>query len=483
MNKRFFAEFAKTEEQDDGTIKVWGIASTPNTDADGERVTADAMATALPDYMKFGAVREMHQPKAAGTAVEAEVDANGVTQFCAHIVDAEAVKKVQAKVYKGFSIGGKVLARDENDPDTITSIKLVEVSLVDRPANPEAILTMFKAEDAAPDAAAAETGDAISQLVDLVKSAELPASEMVRVLTDAIAKAKGDAQSMAVDPAEAEKAPDIEEKAEDCDDEDDEKDHADEEDDKDMADTGKSASVDETLVGIDVIVRAAQAQGLKKGLRGLNALSAAIYQLVAVQAGVKREQEEEGDNSPVPGQIEDAIKDLLETLVQMAQEETGELVDDLDQAGMESAVPEYGSYSLQCADKVLTLAKRNYSSKQRQAMASNGEAMSDGSFPIKNKTDLENAIRAYGRAKDKPKAKAHIIARAKALGLSALIPDDWKSSDKAEGSSDLGKSHLSEALAKLGRMEVENAALAKRVKELEDMPAPPKGPRRRCRSC
>ena len=181
-NKRMFAEIAKTEEQDDGTLKVWGYASSPGRDSDGEIVTADAMRAALPDYMKFGAVREMHQPSAAGTAIEATVGTDDRTWFGAHIVDAEAVKKVQAKVYKGFSIGGKVLERDPDEPDTITAIKLVEISLVDRPANPEAIFTMFKAENAAADAADAGNADAISQLVELVKGAEMPAGDLTEPL-------------------------------------------------------------------------------------------------------------------------------------------------------------------------------------------------------------------------------------------------------------------------------------------------------------
>jgi hypothetical protein len=143
---KLYADISKTEEQDDGTIKVWGYASSEVTDSDGETVTADAMKAALPGYMKFGAVREMHQPKAAGTAIEANVEDDGRTFFGAHIVDAEAVKKVKANVYKGFSIGGKVTKRDEMKKSVIKGLNLVEISLVDRPANPEAIYTMYKAE-------------------------------------------------------------------------------------------------------------------------------------------------------------------------------------------------------------------------------------------------------------------------------------------------------------------------------------------------
>lgn len=57
------------------------------------------------------------------------------------------MKKVNAGVYKGFSIGGKVTGRDELKKTTITGLKLVEISLVDRPANQEAVYTLVKFED------------------------------------------------------------------------------------------------------------------------------------------------------------------------------------------------------------------------------------------------------------------------------------------------------------------------------------------------
>lgn len=144
--KKLFGAIQKVNDQDDGTIIVEGIASTEEVDSDGETVLANAIKTAIPDYMKFGAVREMHQPLAAGTALDITVGEDGVTLIKAHIVDAEAIKKVRTNVYKGFSIGGSVTERDTINKTIITGINLVEVSLVDRPANPGAVITCFKAD-------------------------------------------------------------------------------------------------------------------------------------------------------------------------------------------------------------------------------------------------------------------------------------------------------------------------------------------------
>lgn len=143
---KLYAEITKTEAQDDGTIKVWGYASSASVDSDGETITAEAMKAAIPDYMKFGAVREMHGKSAAGTAIEARVEDDGRTFFGAHVVDPIAVKKVQTGVYKGFSIGGRVTARDDLNKSVIKGLNLVEISLVDRPANPDAVFTCYKAD-------------------------------------------------------------------------------------------------------------------------------------------------------------------------------------------------------------------------------------------------------------------------------------------------------------------------------------------------
>lgn len=143
---KLYAEISKMEAQDDGTVKVWGYASSEAVDSDGEIIAAEAMKAAIPDYMKFGAVREMHGSNAAGTAIEINVEDDGRTFFGAHIVDPVAVTKVKTGVYKGFSIGGSVTARDELNKSQITGLKLTEISLVDRPANPDAVFTCYKAD-------------------------------------------------------------------------------------------------------------------------------------------------------------------------------------------------------------------------------------------------------------------------------------------------------------------------------------------------
>ena len=74
--------------------------------------------------------------------------------------------------------------------------------------------------------------------------------------------------------------------------------------------------------------------------------------------------------------------------------------------------------------------KRAFSDEQRDSMAKEGSAMSDGSYPIASENDLRNAIQAFGRAKDKEKTKRHIMKRARELKLESLIPANWLAGSK-----------------------------------------------------
>jgi len=130
--------------------EVGGYASTEALDSQGEIVEKEAIANALPGYLgdfdsekgryRFGNVREMHQMSAVGKTMKAKIDNKGL-YVDAKIVDNGAWDKVKEGVYAGFSIGGRIVKQVKN---RIKAIKLSEISLVDRPANPEAVFAMVK---------------------------------------------------------------------------------------------------------------------------------------------------------------------------------------------------------------------------------------------------------------------------------------------------------------------------------------------------
>jgi hypothetical protein len=129
-NFTLFIPFAKV---DSTKRQISGYASTPALDTDEERISLEAIKKALPGYMQWRNIREMHTNRAVGVAKDAAVDDKGLF-LTSKIVDNQAWDKVLEGVYKGYSIGGKKLAKVG---DTITELELLEISIVDRPSNPE----------------------------------------------------------------------------------------------------------------------------------------------------------------------------------------------------------------------------------------------------------------------------------------------------------------------------------------------------------
>jgi phage head maturation protease len=232
---RLFGELTKIEDQPDGTLKVYGVASTGARDDAGEIVRPEAMKAALPDYARYPALREMHQPTAAGRTLEATVDDDGATRIVAHVVDPVAIAKVKSRTYSGFSIGGKVLARDAADSTVITKIRLSEISLVDRPANPEAVIDLWKADVAD----APLSNEAVkAHAADMAAAAGRPGAwkDYVAKARAALMADRTADQSALADDANAPDAPPNDALSDD-DVDDDPPDDADDSDDDDAADT------------------------------------------------------------------------------------------------------------------------------------------------------------------------------------------------------------------------------------------------------
>ncbi len=98
--------------------------------------------------------------------------------------------------------------------------------------------------------------------------------------------------------------------------------------------------------------------------------------------------------------------------------------------GLDGEVLGYDKYEPEEAEDIEAEAaeialKRAFSEERRMALAEEGMAMPDGSYPIVSEEDLKNAIQAFGRAKDKEAAKRHIMKRAKDMGKENLIPSNW----------------------------------------------------------
>ena len=321
---------------DDGYMRVKGLATDATLDLDEQICDPEWLKTAMPEWFKIGNIREMHQSKAIGKAMEMEQSGTGFVVE-AKIVDSEAARLVEEGIYTGFSVGIKG-ARVEKSADApgvmIRSGKIVEVSLVDRPANPSCVIELAK-----------------SVKGELVKGAAMADIEKDAINTEAVMTEPEGAPTELYEAIQACTA---------------------------CAGTGKKT----------------------------NTASEEFDTPCEVCNGTGEQPE---------GLVDDQVQNSPTIPQNMDNETANRDIKAADADDTEVTEPE--------------VEKKEYTQAERELAGDKGEALPDGSYPIKTVGDLKNAIQAFGRAKDPAKVKAHIKTRAKALGREDLIPDKWKGAD------------------------------------------------------
>ena len=308
---------------DDGFLYVKGLVSDDTLDLDQQRCDPAWLDDAIPKWFKSaGNIRVMHQPVVGGKAKE--IAKNG-TGWDANIkvTNKQADIDIEEGALTGLSVGIKN-ARVEKSLSApnglIVGGDIIEVSLVDRPANPSCVIEIAKM-----------AGDGW-------QFTGIEASE-------------GDQKDVVVTETQ--------------DDEEDE-----DEETKDLTEIGPNT-----------------------------------------EAFIK--------DNPIKGAMADC----------KTCDGTGKIMDGhRDCPDCDGKAADLEDDDLAKAVRLLeaALAKRDFSDKERKQLASTGEAMPGGGFPIKSVEDLKNAIQAIGRAKNRAATIAHIKSRARALGQSKLIPDSWK---------------------------------------------------------
>jgi hypothetical protein len=361
--KRIYCDISKVEDNEDGTITVTGVASSGAVDSDGETVTSEAMKNAIPDYMKFGAVREMHQPSAAGTAVACNVDdATGKTNFSALVVDDAAIKKVRTGVYKGFSIGGKVTERDPKDKRIIKGLDLIEISLVDRPANPEALLTMYKAASTPEDdvtelAGLLDAGTVTpAQVLSLIKASQVGSTlELTAKPSGATVGEAGGSGGSTQNQEEVAKS---------------------------TSGGGVGSGGVDPLKGATTPLELAPPEAstngsIKKGLYSVSSFAQMLCQFGYLLSDVSWEANYEGDGSPIPGKLFAWLKTGTDLLKEMTEEETAEL---LEQLRVISDTPEVISMAAKAGLPTAGLLKvgAQFSAKTKAVLADVHKMLTDG---------------------------------------------------------------------------------------------------------
>ena len=143
----------KVETDADGDLIVYGKASDGSIDSDQQIVDPSWMASAAQAWKESGAnLRVQHNPQRdpAGIGLDVETDSSGATWVKGLVVEPIAKKLVAKGALRAYSVG---IARPTITRDSmarggrITDGELVEISLVDRPANKRCGIQLVKSAD------------------------------------------------------------------------------------------------------------------------------------------------------------------------------------------------------------------------------------------------------------------------------------------------------------------------------------------------
>lgn len=405
-----------TEEELDKSGEIMDYAmSKPNFQA-----WSDGFAKAT-GGRSVGNLRVMHKDVVAGkfTEIQFDDDAKRITG-CAKVVDDGEWAKVLDGCYTGFSIGGAYGKVVKEAAGRRYEAKPAEVSLVDNPCLKTATFEVAKADGTVEMRKFAKPGGGRdpsdqsdpgdedpakleSKARELCKAAGFDPEE---VLTEAVEAEGEDGQAAAavlkwhgfiedarrdlVKPGSVELHPGVVQKW--------------------AASDGKTFDSKAEAAAYQKSVDAAAAETVAKGI------TAGAEEQAARIDGILDRLEGKEPEKTVFEKLEGSDRERIGKLTALEGDALAEFVNKASPDLLEAI-----------------LGKRDFTQAERDKAAKSGDAMEDGSFPIKNKEDLANAVKAYGRAKDKAAAKAHIVKRAKALGATDELPSDWEGSTAKKG--------------------------------------------------
>src|SRR6185369_10765627 len=363
-----YTPFLRKERDEAGILWVEGKFTGPDLDADGQRMDPTWLKAAIPAYMhgpSGGNVREGHSAqRPIGKAVEVWETDDHSWHMRAKIVDPVAEAKIEHGILTGFSVGvaNYGLAKATDAPNgKVCRGDVIEVSAVDRPSLPSALFRMAALNKA--------TGS-----LDLVDSPEFVEGDEVEKAVDAVPVAPGpqmllktsDGRVLPMTAALVDQltAPSVVANP----------------DDPDAADP-------ETLAKRKKAVKfggrkAKPFQSEDGGQGGSDPDGDGVHN--------RDDEDDDGDGKP---DSEDA-------------DDTGSA-----KSSSKAVEPDFDTLIKAVATE---LEKRKFTAGEREDAAAAGEAMPSGGFPIQNRAQLNDAIQAFGRAKDPAAAKKHITDRAKA---------------------------------------------------------------------
>lgn len=413
----YAGELVKTEKTESGDLLVFGKATGPDLDLDEQICDPKWLKSAMPQWAEWANVREQHTAIAAGVGVETVE--KGDDWFVKTLVtDKGTAHKVETGTLKGYSVGirNARVVKDAKAPGgRIVGGTIVELSLVDRPCNPTAKMAICKS----------------------VGGQMRPVDEAGEVLGDDPASFGLGEDVLDTDPEGVDDAPDETAKV-----------VAPEVTKAVQVDTPQAPTavktIPEATPTVDSVARKPKTDRNLLSVRAYKSATALVTGTLA--GGLTKMVDESMDIAGAWA----AIGQICDLIIHEATELKGGRMEEkhdiemllqaicclacfLDREAMEQA----GSYGPDSDDdgdmSYVQLMAKAISAADRKRMAKQGVAMGNGDFPIPDEDHLRSAVGRLGNYKgDKAAARKHIIARAKALNLVRLLPDDWNVAGAAD---------------------------------------------------
>jgi len=399
VTQAYIGDIVKFDKTDDGDLIVYGKAAGPDLDLDGERCDPNWLRREVPAWFEWGNVREQHSQIAAGVGIEIE-NTGDDWHIKAKVTDKNTAHKVETGTLKGWSLGAidTKTYKDARGQTWLTGGKIIEFSLVDRPCNPTTTLAVAKSAGDGDWSPVSSAGEVIASLRTKAVKLDLP-----RGVAGSQKTAEPEDKAPAFDRALALSIAAAVMK-------------------KDRAGALKLAE--------PPLTKAVAADGLQDEEPDIATGKQVIRllgQLIAAEAAeLSAGYLDETCDITLLTQATDCIKWWLHNEQAAKDEPEAPYAEDDDE---DQTIVYVGLSARGVVWKYVSAAKRD-------EYATSGVAMPNGDFPIPDEGHLKSAVGHWkDYTGDKAEAKSHIIKRAKALGLTNLLPDDWDggSGDEAKG--------------------------------------------------
>lgn len=384
LTQAYAAEIVKLDKTEDGDLIVFGKATGPELDLDEQSCDPAWLSKAMPRWMEYGNIREMHQPVVAGLGMELVEDQDQY-YLKSRCIDPVVAKKLEAGAYKGYSIGIKNarVVKDATAPNgRIVGGDIVEISYVDRPCNPTATLALAKRASADEFLLPESRPDELTEDADKSVTVVLDGEDAGGAEPGESKPEPGEVSSIVLSAEKREEAIQIV-KAVNA-----------------QGAVDEAPDIDGAEHALQIIAKLIQYEAQEMAI-GEFGETCDIGLLMEAASALKYflSREKASDASPADGELTTAYLAAEADAYKWAEGEVDKSV-------------------------LADVAKRKISAAKRRELADKGWALSDGSYPIENEGDLHNAaILARSGHGDVGAAKKLIAKRAKELGVPNPLSD------------------------------------------------------------